>query len=104
LQAQAEIVIVEGAGGLMVPLNTTQTLLDLVKALNLPVILVVGMRLGCINHALLTMQVLAQHHISIAGWVANEIDPEMSRYRENMSTLQTSIEAPMLTELKWEAD
>lgn len=104
LSQQAEIVVVEGAGGLMVPLNLEQTLLDMVKALQLPVILVVGMRLGCINHALLTMQVLEAHQLTVVGWVANQIDPEMSRYQENLKTLQSCINAPLLDILEWQAN
>lgn len=104
LSQQAEIVVVEGAGGLMVPLNQTQTLLDMVKVLQLPVILVVGMRLGCINHALLTMQVLTAHGIEVAGWVANQIDPAMSRYQENLKTLQSLINVPLLDTLEWQAN
>lgn len=102
LTSRAELVVVEGAGGLMVPLNHEQTLLDLVKALELPVILVVGMRLGCINHALLTMQVLETHGVVVAGWVANQIDPEMSRYQENLTTLQSLINLPLLDRLQWQ--
>lgn len=104
LSQQADVVIVEGAGGLMVPLNHTQTLLDMVKALKLPVILVVGMRLGCINHALLTMQVLHTHGVAIAGWVANQLDPAMSRYPENLETLQSLISEPLLDTLEWQVN
>ncbi len=102
LSQQAEVVVVEGAGGLMVPLNQELTLLDMVKALQLPVILVVGMRLGCINHALLTMQVLAAQDVTVAGWVSNQIDPEMSRYQENLKTLQSLIKTPLLDTLEWQ--
>ncbi len=102
LSQQAEVVVVEGAGGLMVPLNQELTLLDMVKALQLPVILVVGMRLGCINHALLTMQVLAAQDVTVTGWVSNQIDPKMSRYQENLKTLQSLIKTPLLDTLEWQ--
>ncbi len=104
LAKRSELVVVEGAGGLMVPLNNEQTLLHLVKALQLPVILVVGMRLGCINHALLTMQVLEAHGVAVAGWVANHIDPAMSRQQENLKTLQSLIKTPLLDTLQWQAN
>jgi len=76
LAAQAEVVIVEGAGGLLVPLNEQQDSADLAKELDLPVILVVGMRLGCLNHALLTVEVLAARGLVLAGWVANVLDAD----------------------------
>lgn len=83
----ADVVIVEGAGGLLVPLNKTQSMGDLLQALELPALVVVGMRLGCINHALLTRQVLQQKQILFCGWVANQIDPDMSMQQENLQTL-----------------
>lgn len=76
LAAQADVVIVEGAGGLLVPLNEQQDSADLAKELGLPVILVVGMRLGCLNHALLTAEVLAARGLVLAGWVANVLDAD----------------------------
>lgn len=104
LTPMADMVVVEGAGGLMVPINEQQTLLDVAKALQLPVIVVVGMRLGCINHALLTVETLLQHNITVSGWVANQIDPEMSRYAQNLKTLQSRLTPPMLVELAWQGD
>lgn len=102
LSKLADVVVVEGAGGLMVPLNPDETLLDLAKVLQLPVIVVVGMRLGCINHALLTVNTLLQHQLNVAGWVANQIDPNMSRYTQNLETLKERLTVPMLTELAWQ--
>lgn len=89
-------VLVEGAGGWRVPLNTEETMADLVKRLNIPVILVVGFKLGCLNHALLTIEAIAADGLSLAGWVANQIDPEMAVASENFETLKTKIEAPCL--------
>ncbi len=98
----AEVVIVEGAGGLLVPLNATQTLADLVKLLNIPIILVVGMRLGCINHALLTIELIKARGLTLAGWVANEIDPTMNMFEDNLSSLQQRISAPCLGVVRWQ--
>ena len=100
LSAQAEEVIVEGAGGFMVPLNKTQDSADLAIALDLPIILVVGMRLGCLNHALLTVKVLADCGLTCAGWVANILDPDMDAIQENIQALQKRISAPMLCVVK----
>lgn len=84
----ADIVVVEGAGGLLVPLNAELTIADLAAALNIPIVFVVGMRLGCINHALLSLEVMQARHLSIEAWVANPIDPTMMCYAENLATLQ----------------
>lgn len=96
LATMADVVIVEGAGGLLVPLNGEQTIADLIQALKLPALLVVGMRLGCINHALLTAQVMQQHGIELCAWVANSIDPLMSVPRENLQTLSHHLQPPLL--------
>jgi len=91
-----DLVVVEGAGGWRVPLNPRETLADLAKEMNLPVILVVGMKLGCINHALLTIEAVERDGLQVAGWVANLVDPDMSCYDENLATLKTLIHAPCL--------
>jgi len=96
LAAQADVVIVEGTGGLLVPLNAHQDGADLVDVLGLPVILVVGMRLGCLNHALLTVEVIAARGLTLAGWVANVVQPGMMQVGENVSTLQQRVKAPLL--------
>ncbi|WP_421864348.1 dethiobiotin synthase [Motiliproteus sp.] len=96
-----DLFLVEGAGGWRVPLNRAETLADLAKELNLPVILVVGMRLGCINHALLSVEAIRNDGLPLAGWVANQIDPQMSCYEENLQTLQGLIRAPMLAEVRY---
>ncbi len=95
----AERVLVEGAGGFRVPLDDRHDLADLAVALDLPVVLVVGMRLGCINHALLTAEAIAARGLRLAAWVANRIDPDMAAYAENLKTLQQRLDAPMLAEL-----
>ncbi|GAA5320560.1 MAG: dethiobiotin synthase [Candidatus Pelagadaptatus aseana] len=99
LMQPAEMVLVEGAGGWKVPLNPRETLADLAIELNVPVILVVGMKLGCINHALLTAEAIARDGLTLAGWVANRIDGDMSCYEENVMTLKTLIQAPLLGEI-----
>lgn len=88
----ADIVVVEGAGGLLVPLNAQHTIADLIEHLNIPVIFVVGMRLGCINHALLTLEVMQARVLLIDSWVANPIDPNMQCYKENMATLRHKLQ------------
>lgn len=96
LAAQADVVIVEGAGGLLVPLNEQQDSADLAKELGLPVILVAGMRLGCLNHALLTQESIAARGLVLAGWVANVLDAEMPALQQNIDTLRQRIAAPLL--------
>ena len=96
LSTQADRVIVEGAGGFLVPVNQYQTGADLAQTLNLPVILVVGMRLGCLNHALLTAQAVRATGSTLAGWVANCIDPQMLAEAENITTLEQRLDCPLL--------
>ena len=95
----SDFVIVEGAGGWRVPLNPRETLAHLAIELNAPVILVVGMELGCINHALLTAEAIRRDGLPLAGWVANRVEPEMSCYEENVATLRSLIGAPLLGEV-----
>lgn len=102
LKSLAEVVIVEGAGGFLVPINQQQTLADLAVKLDLPIILVVGMRLGCINHALLTVEAIQAHGLQLAGWVANEIEPNMTMFEENLMSLQQRIPAPCLSVVRWQ--
>ncbi len=96
LSTTADIVIVEGAGGFLAPVNRHQTGADLASTLNLPVILVVGMRLGCLNHALLTAQAVRSAGLTLAGWVANCIDPQMLALMENIATLEQRLDSPLL--------
>ncbi len=92
----AEAVVVEGAGGFLVPLDAQHDMGDLAQCLDLPLILVVGMRLGCLNHALLTQQAIAARGLRLAGWVANRIDPQMANFAENLATLRQRLPAPLL--------
>jgi len=96
LATQADVVIVEGAGGFRVPLNETQDTADLARELSLPVIIVVGMRLGCLNHALLTVEAIAVRGLKLAGWVANCVDENMAMRDENIAALQQRIASPLL--------
>ncbi len=88
--------LVEGAGGWRVPLNARESLADVAKGLSLPVILVVGMRLGCLNHALLSAEAILRDGLDIAAWVANVVEPQMAALRENMATLAARLPFPML--------
>lgn len=96
----ADIVVVEGVGGFRVPLTNTQDTADLAVALNLPVVLVVGMRLGCISHALLTAESIIARGLNLAGWVANRVDPAMSFADENIAAIRERLarqfDAPLL--------
>lgn len=96
LAQQADFTLVEGAGGWRVPLDGQATLAELPVALDLPVILVVGVRLGCINHALLTAEAIARDGLRLAGWVANVLDPQTSRLDDNLRTLTERLAAPCL--------
>lgn len=104
LKAVADVVIVEGAGGFLVPLNNQETLADLAVLLNIPVILVVGMRLGCINHALLTVEAIKSRGLTLAGWVANRVDAEMPVFEENLVSLQQRIAAPCISVIGWQEE
>jgi dethiobiotin synthetase len=102
----ADIVIVEGAGGFLVPLNsaplnTEKTMADLAVALDIPIILVVGMRLGCINHSLLTIEAITARKLTLHGWVENKIDPNMLVPAENAATIEARIQAPKLISLAY---
>lgn len=97
----SDAVIVEGVGGFCVPLDDRHDTADLAQTLALPVILVVGMRLGCLNHALLTAEAVTRRGLRLAGWVANRIDAEMPVYEENLQTLRQRLAAPCLGVLPW---
>lgn len=101
LQRGADAVVVEGAGGWEVPLNERESIADLAVALRLPVILVVGLRLGCLNHALLTQRAITARGLRIAGWVANQVDPQMREPAANLETLRAKIDAPLLASWPW---
>jgi dethiobiotin synthetase len=92
----ADFILIEGAGGWRVPLNRHELLSDLASELQAPVILVVGMKLGCINHALLTAEAIRADGLRLAGWVANQIDPDMACVEENLATLNAMLDAPCI--------
>jgi dethiobiotin synthetase len=96
IRVQADWIVVEGAGGFLVPINEKQDLGDLAQALQMPVILVVGLRLGCINHALLSVAAIAKRGLTLAGLVANTIDADMPYLHENIDTLRARVPAPLL--------
>lgn len=97
LNSEADYCVVESAGGWLVPLNEKkESLADFAKALNFPVILVVGMRLGCLNHALLTVESIKQQGLLLKGWIANGCDPVMQAFAENQAILEDRILAPLL--------
>ena len=91
-----DMLVIEGAGGWRVPLNNRETMAEIPKQLNAEVILVVGVRLGCINHALLTAQAIRSDGLKIAGWVANTMDTNMLRLQENIDTLKKTFPEPCL--------
>ncbi|HEX6006818.1 MAG TPA: dethiobiotin synthase [Burkholderiales bacterium] len=102
LADRADIVIVEGVGGLCVPLNDREDTADLATLLNLPIVLVVGMRLGCLNHALLTAAAMAARGLAFTGWVANHIDRDMACAEENVATLAQRLHAPCIARIPFE--
>ncbi len=97
----ADFAVVEGAGGWLVPLNADETMADLARMLETPVILVVGLRLGCINHSLLTAAAIRDSGLKLAGWVANRVDADMAVADENVATLTERLDAPLLGEVPW---
>ncbi|SRR6056297_758298 len=108
LTTGADFTLVEGAGGWRVPVNSRETLADLARELQLPVLLVVSMQLGCINHALLTAEAIRRDGLKLAGWVANTSEQPMACFDENLDTLRHWLPAPLLGVLPrlspWDAD
>lgn len=96
LKKPADFLIVEGIGGWLVPLNANETTADLAKAFGYPVILVVGMRVGCLNHTLLSIESLQKKSVTLAGWIANSMQPEMPYLTEHIEVLKQSIPGPLL--------
>lgn len=94
--AQVDCCLVEGVGGWLVPLSAGHTTADLVQYLGLPVVLVVSIRLGCLNHTLLSVDSIQHRRVRLIGWVANQIDGEMARPERNIATLRERIEAPLI--------
>ncbi len=104
LEARSDIVIVEGVGGFKVPLNSHQDSADMAQQLALPMILVVGMRLGCLNHALLTAESIRARGLTLAGWIANRIDAAMPVFEQNVRALDERLRCPRLVTLSWQPD
>lgn len=104
LAARADVVVVEGAGGALVPLGARFDMLDIPARLGLPVVLVVGIRLGCLNHALLSALAIAARGLALSGWIASRIDPAMVAGDENVGTLVRRLPAPLLADIGWGAD
>lgn len=98
LNTPADIRIIEGAGGWLLPLNERETMADFVAQENFAVILVVGMRLGCLNHALLTAHAIHTAKVNCIGWIANCIDPNMPHLQENIATLKQRLTIPCITD------
>lgn len=103
LLARSDRVVVEGVGGFRVPLNETQDSAELARQFHLPVILVAGMRLGCLSHALLTADAIAAAGLTLAGWVANVLDADMPALRENIAALEQRLPAPLLGVIEYQA-
>lgn len=101
LASTADLVLVEGIGGFCVPLNPAEDGADLARRLGLPVILVVGMRLGCLNHALLTAQAVRAQGLAMAGWIANRVDPTMPAAESNVAALVKRLPAPLLGDIEF---
>ena len=103
LTALADAVVVEGAGGFLVPLSAIETGADLAQALGLPVLLVVGLRLGCLNHALLTAEAIRARGLTLAGWVANHVDASMLAQEDNIAFLRQKLQAPLLATIPYQS-
>jgi dethiobiotin synthetase len=104
LAARHTDLLVEGVGGFAVPLSPTLMLADLIRALDLPVLLVVGVRLGCINHALLSADAIRAASLPLVGWIANRIDPDMAEAQASIDAIAARIAAPLLGEIERDAD
>jgi len=102
LACRADAVVVEGAGGFLVPLSAEATGGDLAVALGLPVILVIGLRLGCLNHALLTQEAVRARGLALAGWIVNRLDPAMPEQEANLDFLRRRLDAPLLADWPWQ--
>ena len=98
---RADRIVVEGAGGALVPVGERLDMLDIAGALRLPVLMVVGVRLGCLNHALLTSLAIRARGLDLVGWIANSIDPAMERREENIAALERRINAPRIASLAY---
>jgi len=101
LAAASDVVVVEGAGGFLVPLGPGLSFVDIPLRLGLEVVLVVGLRLGCLNHAFLTAEAIAARGLTLAGWVGNQVDPQFARLEENLAALQQALPAPCWGVIPW---
>lgn len=102
---QHELVLIEGAGGWLVPLNEKESLADVAKQLQAQVLLVIGMKLGCLNHALLTVEAIQRSGLKLAGWIANQPQKaRMAHYQENLETLKRMIDAPCIGEVPFHSN
>jgi len=101
IRAGADIVLAEGAGGFLVPLDASRSFADLPALLGMEVLLVVGLRLGCLNHALLTAEAVGRRGLRLTGWVGNAIDPQFARAEDNLATLTARLPAPCLGVVPW---
>jgi dethiobiotin synthetase len=99
LAARADAIVVEGAGGALVPLDDTLDVLDIARTLRLPVVLVVGVRLGCLNHARLSALAIRARGLEFAGWIANHLDPHMAYAAENVEWLRRELPVPCVAEI-----
>lgn len=102
LSAPSDFLIIEGAGGWKVPINQTETMADLALSFKLPIILVVGVRLGCINHTLLSVESIQKSGAQLAGWIANEIEPGNPFWRENLKTICQHLNMPLLASVSFQ--
>lgn len=102
-QSRVDMLVVEGVGGFCVPLNEHEDTADMAVALGLPVVLVVGVRLGCLSHALLTAEAIRTRGLTLAGWVANHIEPGMLGAAENVLTLRERLGVPLISEVSFSA-
>lgn len=96
LAAQSDALLVEGTGGWLAPISARASMADIARRLGLPVVLVVGMRLGCLNHALLTARAIVADGLALRGWIASVIDPKMLALQENLQALEERLDAPPL--------
>lgn len=102
MSRRVDLAVVEGAGGWRVPISDREIMSDLPRALGLPVILVVGLRLGCLNHAILTTEAMAKDGVRLAGWIGNVLDPDLPALEGNVGTLKTILPMPCLGVLPWQ--
>jgi dethiobiotin synthetase len=103
LARRADVIVVEGAGGVRVPLDASHDMLDVALRLGLPVLLVVGVRLGCLNHALLSAAAIDARGLEWAGWIANRVDPRLPAAGEAIADLRRRLPAPLLADVPWGA-